>query len=122
MPCVCDYTAPQVYLAKQVKARKSHVCEECRNTIRAGDAYERVSGLWEGQWETFRTCLGCVSLRQYTEGYVPCVCWQHGNMVEDCLETLQEYAHELPGMLFGAYRLIVKNKLNRRNTCKTKNT
>jgi hypothetical protein len=25
-------------------------------------------------------------------------------MIEDCIESLREYKHELPGLLFGGYR------------------
>ncbi|MBK1732901.1 hypothetical protein [Thiococcus pfennigii] len=61
-------------------------------------------GRWGGQPDTFDTCSRCLALRDYVEAHVPCLCWQHGHMREDCIETARAYAPEAPGLLFGAWR------------------
>ncbi len=40
--CDCDYTAPTFYDRASRKARKAHVCDECRGTIQPGEQYEAV--------------------------------------------------------------------------------
>lgn len=45
------------------RARKSHRCEECRETIAVGQSYEHTSMLYEGTWERYRTCLPCAEIR-----------------------------------------------------------
>jgi hypothetical protein len=103
--CACDYDPPSIYNCTPVKAaRKEHQCEECRRTIRPGEPYELVWGMWDGRSETFKTCSHCLALRDWVKAHVPCFCWAHGNIREDALETARGYAHEAPGLLFGAYR------------------
>lgn len=60
-----------------VKAVKDHRCTECRETIPKGSKYERVKGLWDGSWSTFKTCLSCVEIRDHfacEEG------WEYGSV------------------------------------------
>ena len=103
--CVCDYDAPSVYRRTEVKAaRKEHKCEECRRKIKPGESYELVFGMWDGRADTFKTCAHCLALREWVKAHVPCFCWAHGNIREDAIETAMGYAHEAPGLLFGAYR------------------
>ncbi len=45
------------------RAKKSHQCVECRGTIAPGEIYVRMWGVWEGQAESFKTCLECDQLR-----------------------------------------------------------
>lgn len=106
MDCYCDYEPWLFYAARRPKARKVHKCTECRRLIQPGARYERVIGVWERgcKPDTFVTCGNCVALREYVEAHVPCLCWAHGNMVEDCMETVREFAHEADGLLFGAWR------------------
>lgn len=103
--CVCDYEQPSIYNRTEVKAaRKEHKCEECRRTIRPGESYELVFGMWEGEARMYKTCGHCLALREWVKAHVPCFCWAHGNIRDDALQTAQSYAHEAPGLLFGAYR------------------
>lgn len=44
-------------------ARKPHQCCECRETIQKGEKYEYVRGCWEGSFETYKTCMTCVNIR-----------------------------------------------------------
>lgn len=40
-------------------ARKSHRCHACHETIRAGDRYHVLSGIWDGSAHTFKHCARC---------------------------------------------------------------
>lgn len=65
--CSCDYDGPydgpKVYHEAQPIARKEHRCCECGGIIKVGERYERVEGLWDDVWATFKTCLPCVRIR-----------------------------------------------------------
>jgi len=69
-----DPDAPRwdVGTERVVRARKPHVCCECREPIVPGQRYELVKGCWEGDWSSHKTCLPCVAIRdQYCcDGYV----------------------------------------------------
>lgn len=64
--CICsfDYDPASVYHEKIRKARKEHICCECRETIKPGEKYEHVSGCWDGSWSTYKTCLVCLNIRK----------------------------------------------------------
>lgn len=40
-------------------AAKDHRCGECNRTISKGERYEYVTGLYDGHWDTERTCEQC---------------------------------------------------------------
>ncbi len=50
-------------LKTRPKARKPHRCCECGELINIGETYEQAKGLLAGQWDTFRTCIPCVNMR-----------------------------------------------------------
>lgn len=78
-----DGDAAICYEEKIVKARKPHRCYECHDTIPAGEQYERVSGIWEGKWETYHFCLPCREIaHEFSEGAI-----QFGVMWEDFHEN-----------------------------------
>lgn len=102
--CFCDYDPPEFYYRTMPTARLAHKCSECGKTIRRGEKYERVNAKWGDRPESCLTCARCLALRDYVTAHVPCVCWEHHRMIEGCIEAAQEYAHEAPGLLFGARR------------------
>jgi hypothetical protein len=102
--CYCDYEPAEFYHQETRKAKKAHRCSECGREIEPGDAYEHVRGKWDGEMGVFKTCPRCLALREWVKAHVPCFCWAHGNIIEDAIETARNYAHEAPGLLFGAYR------------------
>jgi hypothetical protein len=102
--CYCDYEQPSVFNTSTPIARKEHRCTECGRRIAAGERYLYTWGIWDGSAWTFKTCPRCSSLLDYVKAHVPCLCWAYGNIVDDCLEAAREYAHEAPGLLFGALR------------------
>lgn len=46
-------------------ARKEHRCGECDEIIPIGAKYERTDGLWGCSWQTYKTCLSCVEIRDH---------------------------------------------------------
>jgi len=83
--CCCIYPDGEkatVGRTETRRARKEHVCDECRETIKAGETYEHVTGCWDGEWATFKTCWFCLRIR---EDFFPCG-WNHGCLVEDFID------------------------------------
>lgn len=86
----CDYDGemPEFWDGRDVVARKSHICDECGETINLGDSYHYETYLWEGTFDQQHTCERCIDLRDsYTAlGY----CCPSGNLWSDHLEMLVE--------------------------------
>lgn len=64
--CSCDWGEPlwpTVFSQTMRVARKRHECCECKDAIEPGEAYEYVSGCWEGEWNEHKTCAFCASER-----------------------------------------------------------
>ena len=82
--CDCSaegYDGPKVCRDEFPKARKTHKCCECREDIKPGQEYHKVTGLWDDTgWQTFRTCMPCYSIR---EKYCP-----HGYIFEGLRESI----------------------------------
>ena len=71
---MCDYVLPQAYKEVIRKARKEHWCCECRQEIAVGEVYEYVSGIWDGEPRSYKTCLSCAQLRSEFAGvYERCI-------------------------------------------------
>jgi hypothetical protein len=67
MSCYCEYgegDTPSFFNEERVRARKQHTCCECLEPILQGEVYERCSGLWDGGFQTFKTCAHCADLRK----------------------------------------------------------
>jgi hypothetical protein len=60
-----DGDGPSCYLEQTRKARREHLCCECRETIPAGAKYEYVSGIWDGRPSVYKTCLSCAEIRKH---------------------------------------------------------
>ncbi len=66
--CDCsvdDGEGAEVWSVIWRKARKRHSCCECHRRIRPREKYELCSGKWDGEWSNFKTCLGCVRIREH---------------------------------------------------------
>ncbi len=59
----CDYDQPACYRETVRKARKRHVCGDCRGEIKPGERYLYMSGIWDGKPENFNRCMDCQHLR-----------------------------------------------------------
>jgi superfamily II helicase len=72
---MCDYyddsLRPTLIDIKTVKARKKHICQECGETINEKENYQRVKGLWEGEWDNFTICKICSDIRDDLCPYAP---------------------------------------------------
>lgn len=44
------------------KARKLHICCECRQEIKPGDRYRYTSGIWRDKPEAFKQCETCAAI------------------------------------------------------------
>lgn len=115
--CFCDYDAPAFYHMEIRRARKPHKCWECGGPILAGEHYEHVRGKWDNMVDTFNTCVRCRDLWTWTKNNVPCLCWAHGNRIDDCKEAIEEAAYRAPaetkGLRFGFLRrLLQRDRFN----------
>ena len=62
--CYCEPQegeACDVWTTKMRVARKSHKCCECREEIKAGDRYEYIFSVFEGDIYTYKTCEFCAN-------------------------------------------------------------
>jgi hypothetical protein len=58
-----DYEPPDIYREAMITARKPHRCCECDQKIAFGESYQRVTGLWDGSFDSFATCKSCAETR-----------------------------------------------------------
>jgi len=83
MDCSCTIDidhdgGPDCYKEKIVTAMKKHKCGECLKEILPGEGYEYVSGIWDGDPESYKTCLDCKSIRDTFFGS-----WTYTSVWED---------------------------------------
>lgn len=69
-----------------VRARKPQTCCECTDPIHPGEQYEAVSGKWDGEWASFKTCLPCKEIRET----FCCEGWTFGHLWTDAGYSLFE--------------------------------
>jgi hypothetical protein len=63
---MCDIDGQPSCMTERVRtARKSHRCCECDEPIHAGEKYHFLSGVWEGQGDSFKSHVLCDELRQW---------------------------------------------------------
>jgi hypothetical protein len=111
--CVCESTSYPYFERPVAGARKQHRCYECGHQIEPGDGYTRVGGLCEGEFWNAPICAGCWSMLEWVRAHIPCVCIEFGAMRDQLIEICREARHEAPGLLFGLYRRMVRQR-NRR--------
>lgn len=78
-----DEGGPKVHEQSHPIARKEHQCCECGETIAKGVKHELVKGLWDGGWDTYRTCLMCEEIRDH----FACDGWIYGQVWNDIEEN-----------------------------------
>ena len=67
-----------------VVARKNHQCCECRHVIKPSEIYRREKTLYEGSFETYKTCVNCDSIRrEFVSGG-----WYWGEILEGLRECI----------------------------------
>lgn len=58
-----DSIQPSAFKQQTRKARKSHKCCECHQEISIGEKYDYVSGIWEDNPDSYKTCMSCLAVR-----------------------------------------------------------
>lgn len=79
-----DEPGPVLFTEAFRRAAAVHKCCECKSTIAKGETYEDASGLWDGQWAHYRTCLPCAAIRK---DYMPGG-WAYGYLAQDIMDCL----------------------------------
>jgi hypothetical protein len=88
MSCICiDADPPEAHWTKRVRARRTHLCCECRRTIGTGEVYECAKGVWEGEFHTYKTCDDCLSIRD--------TLFQCGWLYGEIWRAVEEYVEEV---------------------------
>jgi len=59
----CDCEMPTMCSESHPRSRKRRQCCECEGWIEIGETYERISGCWSGDFDSFATCDQCAQLR-----------------------------------------------------------
>lgn len=91
--CIQVDDGPEFSSEQLQRARKPHVCGECQEAIPVGALYERVSGVWDGQFRTYKTCARCANIR---DEYFACG-WYYTQLVDDFRECFGfDYRDGLP--------------------------
>jgi len=78
-----DGEGPSCHSQAIRKARKEHVCSECREPIPKGTKYDYSTGIWDGRPSSYKTCLLCVEIRDHfsCEGWIYEQLW--GDLTEN---------------------------------------
>lgn len=82
----CDFHAEEMRMA-----RKQHRCDECRRTIEPGERYEYARGRWGKEFEAFKTCADCLSIRNT----LFCGGWFYGMLLEDLATHVSDMGGEI---------------------------
>ena len=62
--CFYDVEPVLVFCNELRRARKDHRCCDCCRIIKRGERYEYIAGVCDGDFENWKTCRECVSLRE----------------------------------------------------------
>lgn len=78
--CSCDYDgeACDIYNEKERTARKSYLCQECKEMINPGDRYIYAELLYDGSWTYARWCISCQRIKNDL-----CPCAPIGELVDE---------------------------------------
>ncbi len=113
-----DDDRPQVYVSNLRKARKTHKCYECGNTINKGEKYEYVSSIYDGIPSNFKTCFLCYDAKNYVRSFVKCFRFSHGSLFDDIKYCIDFYHHESSELWWNTMRKLVL--INRRTIARMK--
>lgn len=83
--CMIDGAEPcEVYEQTSRRARIEHHCAECARLISPGEQYEVATMLYEGRWDTYKTCRHCIAVREWL--VIVCNGFCHHGVQDDLLE------------------------------------
>lgn len=90
-------------------ARKQHKCCECCGPIHLGQQYQLISGSWDGDMASFKTCMPCLAVRNWATAQPE---WggngehlYYFGQLEEALSYLTPKIISGDGRRFHAYRL-----------------
>jgi hypothetical protein len=105
-------------------ARKVHKCGECHGHIEPGQKYQLISGSWEGDMGSFKTCMPCLAARNWATAQPE---WgsdgehlYYFGLLEEDLSYLAPEINPGDGRRFKAYRLQVHISRNRLAAAETR--
>jgi hypothetical protein len=81
---MCDCELPDFCHQELRRARRPHRCVECGGVIGVGTSYEHTAGKWDGELDTFATCLPCADVRDRLARATGC-CAPFGSMFGDAV-------------------------------------
>jgi len=87
---MCDCEMPACYTESKPRARQRHQCCECLGWIEPGENYQRITGVWDGQGSSYKTCRQCADLRQRIQKLTGC-CVGLGWMLDDLRDMDEEH-------------------------------
>ena len=61
---MCD-SYPEFYCEEFPKAKKEHKCSNCARTILIGEKYQKIKGVWDGEFSQYKICADCAKLQKY---------------------------------------------------------
>ena len=97
--CYCDTNNATAVAHTEIrKARKEHRCDECRGTIRVGERYRHVWGVWpDGVQKTHRACRQCLDALKWVEAHDCQTCFDAtSGECADRLERLRAMGYRVP--------------------------
>jgi hypothetical protein len=95
---VGDGEYPTFFNQTSIKAsRSAHRCTECGRGIEVGSPYVRTEGLWDGEFQTFKTCEHCSALTRWFT--VVCNGTLFGGLYEDLHHHWDDYRQPELGIL-----------------------
>lgn len=86
--CYCDGDGPTIYNHATRKGRKPYKCYECRRAIAAGEVHDVHSGLWDGEFSTFRWCVHCTAAQAAYAAITKDHCYCFGTLWESIREAM----------------------------------
>lgn len=84
--CSCDYEYADFYEIRTHKARKTHKCLECRQSINKGDIYTYHRAFNDGSWFWGRLCSNCMNVYEYIQKHEECFCPSLGGLIYEIKE------------------------------------
>lgn len=93
--CICDVEMPdydeetgeQLYEEEQRTAQHDDLCCcECGQSILTGSLYKYIHGCWDGDWSTYRQCLGCAALGDRYVKETDC-CYAFGCLYDELINS-----------------------------------
>lgn len=87
---------PAVVCSVARKARRAHLCRECRKVISPGETYLRLSSLYDGHWSDWPACQKCARVEDAHAQAERAMGGSSSYYAGELLETVRECIREEP--------------------------